>query len=390
MTRIAGYGLLCLAVLFTSACSTLSVRVDVADPDEVRRMVDAGDQERRLHAYLHQSDADLGVRENVLRSRYRNALNALAAGFEAEAENQNASEAVRTWAANQAQAVQGIARSARVGDPTISNYIADARTLNAALRQAEARATGEERYWQAGPLGAALQARIDREHALERDLEDDLAVVLATLTANQLAGAPMEDGGSARDQIAAIIADNGLTPDRLARSIIGDGSLVDTPYAWEVANLPESAWRLSFNEARGRTYFGDSDLVIRLNSQGDFSIKGMSFNPASTAAMVDKAATQMLLTFVQAQGVPVTGSAGSQTGDALASTGQAVIDNEAQLLEREARQAAWRRSVLDMASVILGEEEAIGGASDERDQADAAIGAAYQAYEALLGLDDYD
>lgn len=140
------------------------------------------------------------------------------------------------------------------------------------------------------------------------------------------------------------------------RSIIGGGELTNTEYAYIVARTPESLWVPKYNEALGAGFLGNVDVVIRMNTAADFSVKGMRFDASTVAQVASKVMTQSLLIGAQMAGVPVaTASSGTSTGgDALSKQSADLATLEQTVAGREALTGAQRSAIRAAARSILG------------------------------------
>lgn len=141
----------------------------------------------------------------------------------------------------------------------------------------------------------------------------------------------------------------------LGKSIIAGAELSNTEYAYVVANAPEGVWHPKYNEACGIGLFGNVDVILRMNSTADFSVKGMRFDASTVAQVASKVTTQALLLGAQMAGVPVpTASAGTQTGADALSKQSATLAAQQQLLEgRKATIEGQHKAIKAAASMIL-------------------------------------
>lgn len=140
------------------------------------------------------------------------------------------------------------------------------------------------------------------------------------------------------------------------RSIIGDGSLVSTEFAYVVARAPDRLWANNFNRAFASGTFGNSDIVIRLNSTADFSVKGMLFDASKVAQVASKVMTQAVLIGTQMAGVPVSAASNGTTtgGDALSKASADLATAEGAIAKRQALLDSQRDAMRSLARTILG------------------------------------
>jgi hypothetical protein len=179
------------------------------------------------------------------------------------------------------------------------------------------------------------------------------------------------------------------------RSIIGDGSLASSEYAYTVASAPDRLWRRGFNRAYASGMMGSSDMVIRLNSTADFSVKGMLFDASTVASVASKVTTQALLLGVQMAGVPVpTAGTGSTGGDALSTSSAALATSEATLAKRRAAAAAQKEAIRSLAQSLLSVSSALEGELKDKDDQDdkrkalhSNIDSSMSALRSLLAMD---
>jgi len=212
---------------------------------------------------------------------------------------------------------------------------------------------------------AAFQAR-DKEFAVvqQRDLRALGASVRqiaarVTLTAPGAPAAPAAPNIAAETQ--AIKAQEAVVAAVLQRSIIGDASIAHTEYAYIVAQAREHLWAPNYNQAFASGTMGNVDIVIRMNSTADFSVKGMLFDASKVAQVASKVMTQALLIGAQMSGVPTaTASTGTQnSGDALSKSSSELSVLEAALAKRQALSDAQRDAIRSAARVILGSAPAL-------------------------------
>lgn len=180
--------------------------------------------------------------------------------------------------------------------------------------------------------------------------------------ASSLGPSPAAVGAEARAIDATPQAQAAVTQEDAAlaaakrRSIIGGSEITHTEFAHIVARAPASYWSTDFNRAFGSGTLGNVDVVIRMNSTADFSVKGMRFDATTVAQVASKVMTQALLIGAQMSGVPVaSASAGTQTGgDSLSKSSSDLAALQASLTSREAYSDAQRSAMRALARSILG------------------------------------
>jgi hypothetical protein len=155
-------------------------------------------------------------------------------------------------------------------------------------------------------------------------------------------------------------------------------------------------WSTNFNRALGTTELGNSDIVIKLNSQADFSVKGMRFDASTVAAVASKVTTQALLLGIQMAGVPLprpaTGSTNTGDGAKLADASGQLSADQDKIAKRKAKIDAWRVAVREMALSILAEESNLTPANwpQQKDTVASQLEAMFNAMQSTLKLDGLD
>ena len=159
-----------------------------------------------------------------------------------------------------------------------------------------------------------------------------------------------------------------------------------------------SLWASNFNRAFASGTFGNSDMVIRLNSTADFSVKGMLFDASKVAQVASKVMTQAVLIGTQMAGVPVSSaSTGTSTGgDALSKASADLAAAEGAIARRQALVASQRDAMRSLARTILGsaqplESEALKGKGKDdpvRAPMHKAIDDSFTALKPLLSMQD--
>jgi hypothetical protein len=160
-------------------------------------------------------------------------------------------------------------------------------------------------------------------------------------------------------------------------SLIGPGqSVANDINAYLVASAPSGAWEPEFNKTVVDARWGNLDTAIKLIGLGEFTIKGVTFDPSKVAQVASKVATQSLLMATQIAGVPVklqgsAGSGGATDGAALAQASGALSDAEAQIDQQNAAARDYRRALVDIAQAILRETPQLVGPKGTEDSAGA-------------------
>ncbi len=199
-------------------------------------------------------------------------------------------------------------------------------------------------------------------------------------------------------QLNALQQQAAATVATVQRSIIGDGSLAATEYAYAVANAPDGLWKRDFNRAFANGTLGNVDVVIRLNSTADFSVKGLLFDASKVAQVASKVMTQAVLLGAQMSGVPVpTASTGTTSGgDALSKSSADLATADAALARRQAQVAAQKDAIRSLARSLLAVTPALTAAAlkdkpredPERMAVHQGIDTSFTALRALLAVQD--
>ena len=171
-------------------------------------------------------------------------------------------------------------------------------------------------------------------------------------------------------------------------TILQDTSIANTEYAYMVPSAPAPLWAPNYNQAFASGTLGNVDIVIRMNSTADFSVKGMLFDASKVAQVASKVMTQALLIGAQMSGVPVARASSGTTsgGDALSQSSTELSSLESSLARRQALTGAQRDAIRAAARTILGsapalQTEPLKGKPAE----DAARAALHHSIDATLG-----
>ncbi len=336
-----------------AGCGQLKVTVDVLDPAYARDQVH---DERLRKAYRDIVAAPPGHYAAADRKRlvdFQTEVARLAATYvEAGARLPDAQrKALAQIAGDLATGVRG---------PALAGQ-ADAKGrelegLAAAVRSDVAAAGWSGR----GPVPQGLREQLAAFEASSRWLQPVAARTLAEMRADLLriaalapAAAPAAAPASAI--AAAVKPQEAVVRAVAARSLIQGGEIADSEYAHAVAAAPPELWATRYNQAFGSGYLGNVDVVIRMNSTADFSVKGMRFDASTVSKVASKVMTQGLLMAAQVAGVPVaTARSGTQTGgDALSGASSELASAEAALARRQVAQQARRDAVRALAQTVL-------------------------------------
>lgn len=398
---------LAAALFLVSACAKLQVQVDVADATEVRAAMALNGARDDLVAVASQGEAELNAEAGAMKAQVDTLFDDLSSAYLAIAQTRPAGDA-RELYARQGRTYAGASPAEADINTAIDRWRDEAIVLSQTVRHAYAASDASDRWYAAGPLARALAARqaLDRDQlaAIRSELEGIRSGPLADLRGRvpaapaassgppALAGAPdaaaeVQSAAVAGAQTAIEAAEDSLSAaiTTVDRSIIADGSLVGSGFAYSVASLDEQFWRRRFNQARGMGFFGNSNIVIRMNQTGDFSVKGMTFDANSVAAVASKAATQAVLLGAQIAGAPVTSQPTGSSSNGLVSASARLVQARDSVATAQAREDARRLALMELGFAVLNEQGAV--ESGDREAAAAAISAVYTELAPLLRLE---
>jgi len=158
-----------------------------------------------------------------------------------------------------------------------------------------------------------------------------------------------------------------------------------------VASALEDKWSPQFNKTVGNGWLGNLNLAIKMVDLGDFTIKGVTFDPSDVARVVSKVTIQAVVLAAQMYGVPIKPPTGGNTqtptdGMALATSSGRLADVQATAALRDAKLQDYRSALLTIALAIVREQAKLVGTDAERKAAIDAIKATYAAHKARLDL----
>jgi len=365
-----------------AGCAQLRVAVDVLDPEHVRdQLVDEGMRKLYRQVITAQSGDFAAANDRRFRN-YQREVDQLAKCFVSQA---------KSFAPATVEVATDIANGWRQAVAS-GSIPADAQRQGTELeRQAQAiRELSATGAW-AG-RGAVPQDLSEKLRALQ--VEEKKLQVVQTRDAREIrssmlklaSGSPVPTLATATDcgsapTPAAVAAQATAVIQAAQKSIIQGSEIATTEYAYAVASAPESLWKTNYNQAFGSGNFGNVDVVIRMNSTADFSVKGMRFDASTVAQVASKVMTQALLIGAQMSGVPVaTASTGSSSGgDALSKSSADLVALDSALARRGAISAAQRDAIRAAARTLLSATPPLEtGALKDKTKGDAARDALHQ------------
>lgn len=350
-------GWVALALLVLSGCAQLRVGVDVLDREYVRA---EAVEEGLRQTYRRVAAAQPGELANEINRNledYRREVGTLADRYDALA-----SKLKSEYQSDIKEVADGLRNSVQGGTP-VARAKRKAEELEKLAR--EIRQQVAQRPWSGrGVIPVGIRNKLvafetaskqyDHDLSLERralsiDAKRIEKLVSRTVSSSGANVTESADFKAAKQQQAVVAA-------VAQRSLIEGAELTHTEFAYIVASAPDKLWFPNYNQAAGSGTFGNVDIVIKMNSTADFSVKGMRFDATTVATVASKVTTQAVLLGAQMAGVPVTtASTGTTTGgDALSKSSADLAAGEAALAKRQALSDAQRSAIRAAARTILG------------------------------------
>lgn len=144
-------------------------------------------------------------------------------------------------------------------------------------------------------------------------------------------------------------------------SLVGQDGLFREREAYTVANAPEDVWKRNFDRSYSWSLFGDTNVAIKMESRGSFSIKGVSFDPSEITRVASKVVTQSLLAWTQIAGVP-TGATARQPG----SVPVLLAQNEQEQLRFDSDRDDQSRALLTVADAVAASSKQLASDTDRK------------------------
>jgi len=231
-------------------------------------------------------------------------------------------------------------------------------------------------------LLAALDEREAIRDALDQALISDLDLQQMH---ERVASLPPEQQKAIIERIQQSVRHEVVTQ---KAQLFDPGGIQHSPYAYYVAKADEKDWAAKFDHSFGRGTFGNTDIAIKALGPGNFTIKGVSFNPADVAATASKVTSQTVLLAAQVAGVPVKLSGtpdATKPGVALAQSSNALATTLALNQRVDTRMIAHRDALRRIAAAIVNERNVVLSGSDaERKAALDSIKAVYESQASRL------
>jgi len=372
-------------LLLSAGCGSLRVKVDVLEPTVVEGELDRLLLRDSLPQILAQSDQALHERFAELQNTHFTLISKLADEYRAEAAKLSGGAKDRYLIV-----ANGLtANFAPTRGPFYRDEEAAVLALNQKIRQLKEKlgvaAAGEQPPLRA-ELAAALRERQFRLENVDRVVRENVGPLLAK-------------GRSDLPRLADVrtALDTGVpqAADALAdarRSLIAGQGIVESPYAYVVAAAPEEKWSPRFNETFATGQLGNLNVGIKMVSLGDFTLKGVTFDPSDVARAISKVTVQALVMAAQVYGVPIKPPAAGTSGQppaagaALAASSGRLGDVQDAAAAREAKLQGYRSALVTIGLAITREQSKLAGSDAERKAAIDAIAATYEAHKSRLSL----
>jgi hypothetical protein len=374
--------LLCACLL--SACSSLVVQVDVLDRTYAEQAV--GEAKLRMLNYEIARRGSAGLEKSLesLNNEFRAYMRKLADLYEQKSKEAGITGADRT---NFVAASASLRVSVDNPNGTVAKRLEEAKSALRMQVPAVQAMVAKEQWPGTDPIPAQVRQAL----LGVQGIRDNFARALL----NEIDIYKQQERNFNVASTPAVAAAREAA-EREAHTILAGPTLAKSEYAYVVSSAPDLYWAKNFNRALGSAEMGNSDIVIKMNSQADFSVKGMRFDASTVAAVASKVTTQTLLLGIQMAGVPLpklpTGSTNTGDGAKLAdASGQLSADQE-MLAKRKAKIDAWRVAVREMALSILAEESNLTAANwaQQKDTVASQLEAMFNAMQSTLKLDGLD
>lgn len=409
-----------VGVLVLAGCGSMTVHVSTLDPTYVEAEADRQLARETLPEALAQTDVGVKTEIGSLRRLHFGAYLQDADELQEAADNADASPSSVSLAnvveqtiltiqqvllnrkAEQIQngnAAQIQSEFAEAMGPIYTQVQRRVISLNQDIRKLEAdrkAATDDENRERAGELRLALTSKLrQRAYALQEIYRAVLADVETRLSRAQVArlrARGRNEVKAADENVEALVGLKAKVEAKLER--VGVGS---NPYLHAIVSAPSEAWKPS-NEVYSVGHWGNIDVAVRLIPAydesylpaGDYTLKGLSFDPSDVARMAAKATTQAVLLSAQIAGVPVNLD-GTPTGDgaALAISSGRLAEAERQVSQTRAKLQGHQDALSALGRTIVENESQLADADPNvRASAIEAVLATYEAQKGRVRLED--
>jgi len=414
--------MLAAGVIALSACASLDVQMDIMNPVEVDRLRQGAVLDREAFDILEARNTQVtgGATKVFLSGEYQRRqaqvdefarkMNALADRLTADEDKKDLLVSLTTdyqagFKVNQWDPIVRIYKPLLLqNEKNIQNRATSVAIGEPSKGRLEVRQLIQIRRGIISKMDDTILARLDPILAAQTTAIENFIAAKTTVPAVALAGGPAKADGAADGADGAAAAptgsQSGSTPSiapavaRVAEaagqlkrnlvSVLPGQSLSKSDYAYAVRSADERFWKTDFNRAIGQGRFGNSNIAIKLDPSGNFTVKGMTFDPSTMATIASKVTTQALLLATQLAGVPTAYSGTDQTGFQKTSTSAAGLEKT--LAEREAQEKAFQDALRYLARTILAEETAIKTNGTTLTRANNVISSQFNAYSTILTL----
>lgn len=417
-TRTALYRFaLILMFLTTSACAKLQVEVSVLSPAVVEAEVDRIlIRDRFPHVRARMPEDVSALVEQVKNTHFQSYV-ALA-----EAYRQQKSGIADP---NIQDVLESLAKDLDDGPGWGDWYAEKEKLLNALYQKArqEAEAFEKARDPESG-ASALLAATLRTIAATESDISDRVKEDIDSLgnsdenrekaltelrselsaptrdVSDTAQGKGLINSLAAAEGAAAVTAAATAARAAAAKVLFDPKGIADSPYLHAVVSAPKKQWAKRYDYSRGRGIFGNTDIAIKALGPGNFTVKGLSFNPADVAQTAAKVVAQAVVLAAQMYGVPIsmpapakaTSSAPRPDESTKPDQGEAsgsekpsgITDSLVRANQDKSAVLSHRDAMLALAEAITAESDAISGTAAQRAEAVKAIRATYSAQEPRL------
>lgn len=333
-----------LALLLTG-CGSMSIEVSVLNPTTVEQEIDRRFLRETLPDVLGQSE--LAVEKSILdvQNKHFEFLIQLSDEYGAKARRRSTTAFERQILAEQARGVQTSMKRWKSIYEEARQQLLKSRTETLALNQTREQAGADEKK--------AIETRIAQTLRRRNHVLINLQELVQDEMRERLIGASEELGNVPKNLKDAAMQ----TVEASKRSLIAGQGLVEDPYAYTVASAEDHLWAHQFNTVIGRGTFGNLNMAVKMEDLGDFTLKGLTFDPSDVARVASKVTTQALLLASQISGVPVNLATSDTTsgGEGLRVSSKRLADAESTQTLEEAKIEAHEEGLMAVAATVLRE-----------------------------------
>ena len=172
-----------------------------------------------------------------------------------------------------------------------------------------------------------------------------------------------------------------------SKKLFESNDLHNSKYAYYVVSAPDDDWAEYYDRSFGSGYFGNVDIAIKAMDVTNFTVKGLSFNPADVANTASKVTSQSVLLAAQIAGVPVNVK-GTPTGvgASLANSSSRIHSALASQADMDIQLSSQKDALLKIAQAIIDEKSSVDGTDQERKSSIDSIKAVYTSQSSRLNI----